>query len=205
MQRKFSLAAKGAYTAEFTAQTQHNLDDIWGALVKPDKLAKWLLPATGKLAKGGQYHLGDVAKGQITVCEPKRRLSLSFDRNGRVQLLDITFGETGKGKAKSRSITLKITAHSADLPAAAWKSMGPAVVAIGWEMVCTALLAYLDAPKTPPAKNAVLLLSASAAGAEYAKSACEEWSKAAQRGGLEMPSSPNPEPQLLWFYTGLHR
>lgn len=214
MQRIFSMVKKGsipllkkssddAYQGEFTLETQHSLDDIWGALVKPDKLAQWLLPVSGKLSKGGTYSLGTVAQGQITVCEPKRRLALTFVRQDMTQTLDITFSEVGKGKSKERVLRVKFTANISDLPDGVWATYGPSVMGIGWEMVGAALLAYLDAPKEPRGADYIAKYAASAEGGAYVSQAFEGWRAAAQAGGVTISSTHVP--RLLEFYSGLHR
>lgn len=211
MFRKLTLAKasaasptpSGSYSLEFNLPTQRSVDEVWGALTKPDKLADWLMPVTGKLGKGGAFTLGEAAQGTITQCEPKRRLTLSLRQGARLRQIEITFGEEGKGKAKTRLIRVKITAQMEDLPDGVWQKFGPAALGIGWELVGDALLAYLANPKTPRATGAMAAFAASAEGASFTKDALEGWFAAAKAQGLDLPAMPAPS--LLHFYTGLHR
>lgn len=214
MQRKFSNVKKGnmplsgqsaddLYEIAFSAPITHSFDDVWSALVKPEKLALWLMPVTGKMSKGGEVQLGDLAQAKVAVCEPKRRLSLILMRGGSQQALDITFSEAGKGKAKSRNLTVTVAARKSDLPSGIWDKYGPAVVGIGWELACKSLLAYLDTRKAPPKTGAISAFAASAAGRAYLGEAFGAW-RAAAAGGADAAGMAEAPTSLLMFYTGLH-
>jgi uncharacterized protein YndB with AHSA1/START domain len=192
----------GEYVIEFSQQTHSSLDDIWGAFVKADKIAQWLTPVTGKLSKGGVFHLEDKLEGTITACEPKRRLGIDVQRNGKRQSLDIRFSETGKGKSKLRHIHVKITASQADLPLGSWQKYGPAAVAMGWELVLQSLIAFVETGKPVRAKGEILAYGASQSGRAFAANSFEGWRSAAMVGGTETMSGPAPS--VLQVYSGLH-
>lgn len=215
MNRKFEMVKQGSlpltaksaddiYQIAFSAPLTFAFDEVWGALVKPEKLALWLMPVAGKMAKGGVFHLGDVASGKIAVCEPKRRLSMTFLRGNSQQSLDITFSETGKGKAKARILSMKVAARKSDLPQGVWENYGPALVGIGWELAYRSLLTYLANPKTPPAKEAFSVFAASSEGRAYMTQAFAAWREAAQTGGADIAGMASAQPNLLGFYSGLH-
>jgi uncharacterized protein YndB with AHSA1/START domain len=215
MIRKFSFAkaakkqtngqgAQDAYVIEFTAQTSKSVDEIWGALVKPEKIALWLTPVSGKLSKGGSFVLGDLGGGNITVCEPKRRLALDLTRGTARQMIDITFGEEGKGKSKQRNITVKITAHLGDLPAGNWQKFGPAALGMGWELVAHALLEYLAAGQETPRTGGTMAFAASAEGRAFSTQSFIGWRAAAIAGGADAGIMAGPAPSVLEIYTGLH-
>ncbi len=208
MERKFSqvkpsgaaashAGAMGSYVVEFVLQSQRSLDDIWGALVKPEKLALWLKPVAGKLSKGGDFAVGNAAKGKILTCEPKRRLALELAMGAAKQTIDVSFGETGKGKSKARKITVKITANIADLPEKTWPKYGPALVAMGWELVGQAFVGYLEAAPT----RGFAAFAMGAGGRSYASAAFDAWRAAAKADAGFMTG---PAPSVLDVYTGLH-
>jgi uncharacterized protein YndB with AHSA1/START domain len=215
MIRKFSFAkaakkkpaaksAQDAYVIEFTAQTPKSVDEIWGALVKPEKIALWLTPVSGKPAKGGAFRLGDLADGSITVCEPKRRLSIDLIRGTSRQMIDITFGQEGKGKSKLNTITVKITANLGDLPAGNWQTLGPAALGMGWELVAQALLYYLAGGQAAPRKGGAMAFATSAEGRAFCSEAFSGWRSAAIAGGADAGIMAGPAPSVLQIYTGLH-
>ena len=58
------------------------IEDLWGAITDPDRLAKWYGEVEGELAQGGQFRLritlsGERA-GQVEACEPPQRLLLTM-------------------------------------------------------------------------------------------------------------------------------
>lgn len=199
MQRSYTKSENGkddGYQLAMTMQTLQSLDEVWGALVKPEKLARWLKPATGSLAKGGAFAFGDVARGKVTVCEPKRRLGLTWQQGAAQTVLDLRFASIGKGKAKHNLITLGITAKIADMPQASWQAYGPAALGIGWEWVMRGFAAYLDDPKAAPLS--ILNFSQTPDGKAFVADAFAGWRAVAQ--DQVMTAS---EPSLLTFYTGL--
>jgi uncharacterized protein YndB with AHSA1/START domain len=215
MQRSFVMALEGVgaapnkpsqdmYTAEFSAQTLHSLDEIWGALVKPEKLALWLRPVSGKLSKGGQVTLGDMGQAQVHTCEPKRRLVVTLKRAFGEQTVDVALSEQGKGKTKTRQLRVKVTARISDLPEGSWQTHGPAAVAMGWELVCGALLDYLDAPKEARPDGATAALANSVQGKVMAEMGHAEWLALARAKGHQVMDTVMPAPNLLSYYTGLH-
>jgi uncharacterized protein YndB with AHSA1/START domain len=58
------------------------IDDLWGALTDPDRLAHWYGEVEGELAQGGEFRvritLSGERTGQVEACEPPRRLLLTM-------------------------------------------------------------------------------------------------------------------------------
>ncbi len=55
--------------------------DLWAAVTEPARLARWLCEVDGDLRAGGSFRAdldGDVATGEILVCEPPVRLHLTW-------------------------------------------------------------------------------------------------------------------------------
>jgi len=56
-----------------------DVDDLWSALIDPDRLARWYGQVEGDLRLGGEFRLlvhgsGWDGTGRIEACEPPRRL-----------------------------------------------------------------------------------------------------------------------------------
>jgi hypothetical protein len=166
-------------------------------------LARWLFPVSGNLARGGRYELGEIASGKIEVCEPKRRLSLTWKQGAQKQHLDISFGTEGKGKSKCARVSLAVRANKGDLPDGAWATYGPAAIGIGWEIVMDALIRHLDAPKDHAVAGYLTGFASSDAGRDFALTAFAGWRKAAISGGEGAEIMPAPVPNLLMYYNGL--
>ena len=58
------------------------IDDLWGALTHPDRLAQWFGELEGELSRGGEVRvriaLAGERTGRVEACEPPRRLLLTM-------------------------------------------------------------------------------------------------------------------------------
>jgi uncharacterized protein YndB with AHSA1/START domain len=58
------------------------IDDLWGALTDPDRLAQWYGEVEGELAQGGEFRLrialSGERRGHVEACEPPQRLLLKM-------------------------------------------------------------------------------------------------------------------------------
>jgi uncharacterized protein YndB with AHSA1/START domain len=58
------------------------IDDLWGALTDPDRLAHWFGEVEGELSEGGEFRvriaLSGERTGQVQACEPRQRLLLTM-------------------------------------------------------------------------------------------------------------------------------
>src|SRR5262249_22364673 len=64
----------------------------WGACTDPERIPPWWMPVSGDLRLGGRFQLEGNAGGDITECEPPRRLALTWEFGGdaSVVTLDLT-------------------------------------------------------------------------------------------------------------------
>jgi uncharacterized protein YndB with AHSA1/START domain len=58
------------------------IDDLWGALTQPDRLAHWYGEVEGELSQGGEFRvriaLAGERTGKVEACEPPQRLLLAM-------------------------------------------------------------------------------------------------------------------------------
>ncbi len=58
------------------------VDDVWGALTDPDRLAHWYGEVEGELSQGGEFRvritLAGERTGRVEACEPRQRLLLTM-------------------------------------------------------------------------------------------------------------------------------
>ena len=58
------------------------IDDLWGALTDPDRLAHWFGEIEGELSQGGDFRvriaLAGERTGQVEACEPPKRLLVTM-------------------------------------------------------------------------------------------------------------------------------
>jgi len=58
-----------------------DIEDLWSAIVEPDRLARWYAQVDGELRLGGEFRLvvhgsGWEGTGRVEACEPPRRLAI---------------------------------------------------------------------------------------------------------------------------------
>jgi uncharacterized protein YndB with AHSA1/START domain len=75
-----SVGGEGVVRMEDRLDT--GIEDLWGALTEPDRLADWFGEVEGELFQGGEFRvhiaLGGPRIGQVEACEPPQRLLLTM-------------------------------------------------------------------------------------------------------------------------------
>jgi Activator of Hsp90 ATPase homolog 1-like protein len=54
------------------------VEDVWDAIVDPDRLRRWFMPISGDLRVGGTFQLEGNAGGSILACETATALDASL-------------------------------------------------------------------------------------------------------------------------------
>lgn len=174
-----TLPAGEAHVVALTREYPAAPADVWDAITTPERIARWFLPVSGDLRLHGTYQLEGNAGGQIRVCEPPRRLQVTWvlgepgpEDDSRVEVrLDPT--PTGG--------TLLHLEHVAVVPPAFWDQYGPGAVGVGWDLGLLGLAAHLAgtdpgdpaALEADPAMHEVMRTSARAWGAAHVASGAE--------------------------------
>ena len=72
---------EGAPTQTLVAERTYDtpIEDLWDALTSAERIPRWLMPISGELRLGGRYQLEGNAGGEITTCEPPRRLAVPWE------------------------------------------------------------------------------------------------------------------------------
>ena len=78
--RLHSVDGEGVVRMEDRLDT--GIDDLWGALTDPDRLAHWFGEVEGELSQGGEFRvriaLAGERRGRVEACEPPQRLLLTM-------------------------------------------------------------------------------------------------------------------------------
>lgn len=165
------LPAGEAQVVTITRHYDADVDDVWDAITTPERIARWFLPVSGDLREGGTYQLEGNAGGEIRVCDPPRRLLVTW-----------IFGEP-PGPEDSSMVEARLDPHAdggtvltlehvAVFPPEMWDQYGPGAVGVGWDLALIGLTAHLAGvelgdPATlesDPAMRACMTASASAWG-----------------------------------------
>ena len=136
-----TLPAGAARTITLARTYPAAIEDVWSALTEPERIERWLLPVTGDLRLGGTYQLEGNAGGEIRVCEPPRRLQVTWNFGEPPgpedsSLVDVRLQPDGEG-------TLLELEHVAVVPPDMWDQFGPGAVGVGWDLSLIGLAKHL--------------------------------------------------------------
>jgi uncharacterized protein YndB with AHSA1/START domain len=149
-------------------------DDVWDACTDPACIARWFLPITGELRLGGRYQLERNAGGEITGCDPPRRLDVTWEFGGDVSLVAVELTPAGDGATELR---LEHTVPDNDH----WATYGPGATGVGWDLALLGLGAYLRTGEGP-ADPAALIASPEAR--TFMRRSAEAWGEAHAASGV---------------------
>lgn len=180
------------------ATRAYNTDaaDLWDALTSAERIPRWFLPVHGELRLGGRYQLEGNAGGEVTACEPPRRLGLTWEMRGEVSWVTVTLSPAAPGWT---TLTLE---HVAFVPEDLWTQYGPGAVGVGWELGLLGLALYLGARDQPFDREAVIAWTMSAEGLDLTRRAARAWGEAAIAGGDEAEAAREAASRTAAFYTG---
>jgi uncharacterized protein YndB with AHSA1/START domain len=110
--------------------------DLWDACTNPDRIPRWFLPISGDLRLGGRFQLEGNAGGEISECEPPRRLAVTWEFGGDVSLVTVDLAPAGDAGTELR---LRHAVGDDDH----WATYGPGAVGVGWDLALLGLALYL--------------------------------------------------------------
>ncbi|GIH94944.1 SRPBCC family protein [Planobispora siamensis] len=150
------------------------VEDVWDACTKPDRLSRWFLPVTGDLRQGGAYQLEGNAGGEILRCEPPRLLKVSW-----LYGEDPGFSEVEVLLSSQDGGTLFELRHTAEVPPEMWSDYGPGAVGVGWDLAFLGLGLHLSgAPRID--ENT---FHQTDEGRRFITAACQAWGRAHETAG----------------------
>lgn len=168
-------------------------DDLWDALTRPERLARWFAPVTGDFKLNGRYQVQGNAGGEILACEPPDHLRLSWVMGEDESWVELWLSSDGD----NRSI-LKLT-HTAYVTEH-WEKYGPSATGIGWELGLFGLELHLEDPDKPKIDEAAF--GASSDGKAMIRGSGERWAQAQTEGGEDQDVAIAAARRTVAFYTG---
>ena len=163
-------------------------DEVWDALINPERLPRWFLPVSGELKVGGHYQLEGNAGGEILACEPGRRLSITWVFGEQHSWVDVTLSREGERTLLRLEHTLPVDGH--------WEQFGPGAVGIGWELGLMGLAEHLaDAEFRPPSPEEMPDLSG------YLQASSQAWGQADIDAGTDPDQARAAAERCLTAYS----
>jgi uncharacterized protein YndB with AHSA1/START domain len=175
-----------------------DIEDLWDAIVDPERLKSWFMPITGDLCEGGHYQLEDNAGGKIIQCDAPVLLAITWEMNGGIGWLNVKLSVWEK---ESTRLTLEHIAHEEEDFLAFWEQFGPGSLGVGWDLGLFGLTEYLAC------EGELLALGEEAwikteEGRDFAQVSSDAWVAAAVAFGTDSQLARVSGERTLAFYTG---
>ena len=169
--------------------------DVWDAITSAERIPRWFLPITGDLRLGGRYQLQGNAGGEITRCEPPRRLAVTWEYGGDVSWLTVQLAEDPGGGTR---LDLEHVAHVGE---DRWDQFGPGAVGVGWDLAIMGLGRHLETGASADPQQGMAWM-ASPEGKEFMRRCSEDWCRASIAGGTDQAAATAAAQRTTAFYTG---
>jgi uncharacterized protein YndB with AHSA1/START domain len=112
------------------------VEHVWDACTNPERIPRWFLPITGDLRLGGRFQLEGNAGGEITECEPPRRLAVTWEFGGDTSRVTL---DLAPAASAATELLLRHAVGDGDH----WATYGPGAVGVGWDLTLLGLALYV--------------------------------------------------------------
>lgn len=170
------------------------LDDLWDAITKAERIARWLSPISGELQLGGRYQIQGNAGGTITHCEPPRELAVTWEFGGGVSWVEASLSPQDQGVL----LEVRHIAH----PEAHWDQFGPGAVGVGWELMLAGLAIHLADPSRLHLLESDPGWMASEEAKIFMRGSGDGWAQADIAGGENRAAALDRADRTKKFYCG---
>lgn len=189
--------------AQSLAQTYPSpIDDVWDALTRPERIARWFLPISGDLHVGGRYQLEGNAGGQVLECEApsggSARYRVTWEMMGAVSWLEVLLDEDGE---RTR-VVMEHVGRVADLPDGMWETYGPGATGVGWDGGLLGLALHLGAVDGSLSPAEAEAWAGTDEGRGFYRAAADAWAVAHVDSGADAAGAQTAAEATYGFYTG---
>jgi len=168
--------------------------DLWDAVTRPERLARWFAPVTGELVLGGRYQVEGNAGGTITACEPERRIELTWEFAGVPSWVTVTLTPEGEGTRLELEHVAHVSPH--------WDTYGAGATGVGWDLAFMGLARHLAEPQAAVAQEALAGWFASPEALDFIRTTSDDWGRAAIGGGADPDWALKAAEATRKFYSG---
>src|SRR4051812_30186331 len=166
-------AADGpAHVVELRRVYDAPVADVWDVCTNPERIPRWFLPVAGDLRLGGRFQLEGNAGGEITECQPPRRLAVTWEFGGDVSLVTVDLAPVEDGTELRLRHVVGDNDH--------WATYGPGAVGVGWELALLGLALHL---RTGASADEARDFASGAEGQAFMRRSAAEWGAAHAASG----------------------
>ena len=174
------IAAGEGHTVRLRRTYDAPIEDVWDALINPERIGRWFLPISGDYRLGGRYQFEGNAGGEIVACERPNRLRVTWG-----------YGEMAGANADSElevrlepagdEATVFVLEHTAVVPEEMWGEYGPGAVGVGWDQGTLGLELHLRGGSVGDPEAWQL----SPEGRDFATRSSAAWGEASRAAGVD--------------------
>jgi uncharacterized protein YndB with AHSA1/START domain len=157
-----------AHVVELRRVYSAPMSEVWDVCTNPERIPRWFLPIAGDLRLGGRFQLEGNAGGEITECQPPRRLAVTWEFGGDVSLLTVDLAPAAAGGTE---LCLRHAVGDNDH----WATYGPGAVGVGWDLALLGLALHLRTGAPPSGAQA---FASSAEGQAFMRRSAADWGAA---------------------------
>jgi uncharacterized protein YndB with AHSA1/START domain len=147
--------------------------DVWDVCTNPERIPRWFLPISGDLRLGGRFQLEGNAGGEVTECQPPRRLAVTWEFGGDVSLVTLDLAPAADGATE---LCLRHVVGDNDH----WATYGPGAVGVGWDLGLLGLALYL---RTGASVDDPQAFASSPVGRAFMRRCAADWGAAHAAAG----------------------
>ena len=174
------------------------IEDLWDAIVNPERLKRWFLPVTGDLREGGRYQLEGNAGGKINRCEAPRLLAVTWEMQGGIGWVNVKLDVHDK---ESTSLALKHIAQEDAAFLDFWDQFGPGSLGVGWDLGLFGLSEHLaNGGDSVPRDEEAWMKTVD--GRSFVQASSDAWVAAALEFGTDERAARDAGERTVTFYTG---
>jgi uncharacterized protein YndB with AHSA1/START domain len=166
-------------------------EDVWDACTNSERLPRWFLPISGDLRLGGRFQLEGNAGGEITECEPPRRLAVTWEFGGDTSLVTLDLAPAGDDATE---LLLRHAVGDNDH----WATYGPGATGVGWDLTLLGLAQYLRTGALDVDPEA---FHASPEGVAFMRRSAADWGAAHAAAGTRAQIADEAAARTSAFYA----
>jgi uncharacterized protein YndB with AHSA1/START domain len=155
-----------------------DLEDVWDACTRAERIARWFAPVSGDLRLEGRYQVEGNAGGTVTSCAPPRRFEATWEFAGDVSRIEVSLSPEQDGGTRLR---LEHTGPGSDEH---WGQFGPGAVGVGWDLALVGLALHLRSGGAAGAEEGATWM-ASEEGRTFMALSSSAWGDADAAGGAD--------------------
>ncbi len=195
--RVYNSARDGIETVVVAAARTYASDalDLWDAITRPERLARWFLPISGDLRLGGRYQLEGNAGGTIQACVEPELIQVTWEFGGGISWLSVRL------KPQPHGTKLEIE-HEGPVMPGFTEVYGPGALGVGWDGGFFGLTLHLENPQIDKPVEADPAWQVSPEGKAFYAAAAMAWGEADVASGTPVETARTRAEATRAFYTG---